>query len=51
MTRDREVDRLTLAALVLLRRVADLLPPANAAVLRDCMACVERATGVRLEDA
>ena len=50
MPRNLEVHRLTVAALVLLRRVAELLPPCQGAALRDCMACVERATGVKLDE-
>jgi hypothetical protein len=45
-----EVTRLTAAALVLLRRVAELLPPVQAGALRDCMEAVERVTGVRLDE-
>lgn len=41
----------TRMALVLLRWVASSLPPCQAAALRDAMACVRKATGVREEDA
>lgn len=45
----QEVDRFTRCALTLLRAVADRLPPAQAAALRDCIDCVKRATGVKDE--